>query len=219
MISSPIVPAIIPQSLEQLQQQLSMLRGVPEIHLDVVDGVFAPTLSWPYSTGENPTGITALLDPFSWEVHLMVENQMEAAETFVAAGADQIVFHAERITKNELESFINRYSVTVGVTALNDTPYDVLKPLLIYADYVQVMGIKTIGNYGQILDGRVFLRIEMIQKDFPDLPISIDGSINKKTILQFRPYGIHRYIVGSAIMKSSNLIKEYEALTQLSRSS
>lgn len=219
MMTSPIVPAIIPTSFEDLESQIKKIMHLAEVHIDVVDGVFVPALSWPY-TEENaiPARALSLLAPFSLEVDLMVEDQIGGARAWLQAGADQLVFHAEVITPYELEQFITEHDVTVGIAAGNDVPLTKLYEYFSFVDYVQVMGIKEIGTQGQPFDVRMFERIAELRKDFPAMPISVDGSMNKETLPHIAKLNLSRIIVGSAIMGQSDPLAAYHALTTLIQS-
>ncbi len=215
MILSPIVPAIIPESFVDLEAQIAKISHVPEVHIDVVDGVFVPSLSWPYNI-ENaiPAVAHGLLSAFSLEVDLMVEDQCGGAVAWLAAGADQLVFHAEVISPLVLEAFRTDHAVTIGIASLNTFPLEQLYAYFPLVDYVQVMGIATIGAQGQPFDETVLARIAQIKRDFPEMPISIDGSMNKTTLPRIIPLELSRIIVGSAIMGQSDPLAAYHALVE-----
>ena len=218
MYSSPIVPAIIPQSQTDATLQLQKIAGLPEVHIDVSDGIFVPAISWPYrGEGEasNPKAIKSLLDVFSLEVDLMVSDPLRAAEAWLQAGADLLVFHAETISLTSFAEYIKTTNLTIGISALNSTPYTFLKPYLEIAEYVQVMGIARIGQQGQPFDDEVYERIANIRSDFPNLPISIDGAVNLITLPLLRQYQLTRYIVGSAIMLQADPVQSYQELALL----
>ena len=217
-MNSPIVPAIIPQSYEDLVSAVAVFSSLPEIHVDVVDGVFVDSLSWPYNNDAIPAQALHLLERFSLEVDLMVEDQLGAAAAWLGAGADQLVFHIEVLSLPAFLQFVTTHAVTVGVSAGNDTPLPTLYPYLKEADYVQLMGIANIGSQGQSFDTRVLERITQIRTDFPNLPISIDGSVNAETINILAPLKLHRLIVGSAIIGSKEPLASYHALNELLRS-
>ncbi len=217
-LSSPIIPAIIPQSYDDLVQTIDQLRGLPEVHVDVVDGKFVPAISWPYIENNDVTRAFNLLRPFSLEVDLMVENPLRAAEAWLKAGADQLVFHIETIEATVLENFTHRHNVTVGVAISSDTPLENLYPYLAFVEYVQVMGISTIGAQGQPFDTSVIDRIKAIQDMYPTMAISIDGSVNPDTLPQLKNLGLQRFIVGSAIVGTPHPKNAYEELTKLVRS-
>ena len=214
MMSSPIVPAIIPLSYSDLETQIGKLSHLAEVHVDVVDGVFVPNLSWPYTEASSiPAAAHRLLAPFSLEVDLMVQDQWGAATAWLAAGADLLVFHAEVISPALLESFRTEHAVTIGISSQNSFPLDQLYPYFPLVDYVQVMGIAEIGAQGQSFDERVIARIKKIQQDFPHLAISIDGSMNQTTLPLIAPLHLSRIIVGSAMMGQADPLAAYHELT------
>lgn len=211
----PIVPAVIPKSLDQIKTQLPHLIFSQEIHVDVVDGKFVPFISWPYEPNGVPKEISSLTDSFTLEVDLMVEDPITAAEAWIEAGADMLVFHVETINLKSFTEFVKTSPVSVGISSLNDTPLDTLFSYLNVADYVQLMGIEKIGVQGQSFDNRVFERIKIVKKSFPNHPIVIDGSVNKETILSLKQAGVNRLIVGSAIASAKNPYESYKELMSL----
>jgi ribulose-phosphate 3-epimerase len=212
---SPIVPAVIPTSPEALATLLVQLVKVPELHVDVVDGVFVSSISWPYEPAGEPAELASLLARFSLEVDLMVSDPLKAARAWLAAGADLLVFHVETISLEDFKAFADETLVSVGICALLDTKEEVLAPYLAVADYVQVMGIATIGSQGQPFDERVFERIAWLRTVAPHLPISIDGAVNADTLPKIIPHQLHRYIVGSAIVGQANPQQAYDELVKL----
>lgn len=213
----PIIPAIIPASAPELSQALQQLAGLPAVHIDVVDGVFATTTSWPYLPVGDPKSLKLDFDKFSLEVDLMVEDPLAAAKAWSLAGADRLVFHCESIRVEALRAFVDATTISVGVCALLDTPKERLLPYLELADYVQVMGIVKIGQQGQPFAVEVFDRIVWLQKIAPELPISIDGGVNAITLPIIIPYHLSRYIVGSAIIRQAKPRQAYEDLVALWR--
>ncbi len=208
----PIVPAVIPESLVDLETKLSRLAFSSEIHIDVVDGKFVPFTSWPYEPSGSPIEIKNLTDRFTLEVDLMVNESFKSAESWIEAGADMLVFHVESISLPDFKQFMKSAPATVGVSALNDTPMEIFLPYIEMADGVQLMGIAKIGAQGQSFDQRVFDRIRIIKQKFPQKPITIDGSVNKDTVKDLSMAGANRFIVGSAIVLAE---KPHEAYLEL----
>jgi pentose-5-phosphate-3-epimerase len=215
MLHSTIVPAIIPKSFSDLREQVLMLAGLPEIHVDVLDGIFVPTTSWPYNSNDDVSEAQTLLAPFSLEVDLMVKQPFPAALSWISIGVERVVFHVETINLSELKDFHSHYDVTIGLSIGQTTKIEDLYPYIPYVDYVQVMGIADIGAQGQLFNDSVFARIEILKLKFPHLPLSIDGSVNKTTLPLLKKYTLERHIVGSAIMASSSPRNEYLNLTNL----
>ena len=122
----PVVPALIPKSEMDAKELLHLLQFSPEIHLDVVDGNFTPTASWPYDPTGDPMSIKHFSDQFSLEVDLMVEDPLAAAVEWITAGADMLVFHVETITLENFKNFTAFTHVSVGISCHGATPISTL---------------------------------------------------------------------------------------------
>jgi len=210
-----IVPAIIPTSVDDIKTTLSKLTFVSEIQIDVVDGEFVPFTSWPYSPEGVPSEVHTETDSFTLEVDLMVADQFKAANDWIEAGADMLVFHIEDIDLQTLTNFVQTTSISIGVSARNDTPLETFLPYIKIADYVQLMGIAEIGTQGQPFDERVLERIITIKESFPNHMISIDGSVNKDTITRLHEAGADRFISGSAILGADDPETAYNELSKI----
>ncbi len=211
----PIVPAVIPKSASHLVEVASKLSFSPEIHVDVVDGVFVPFTSWPYEPKGEPMEVRRTTDKFTLEVDLMVEKPLTAADAWLEAGADMLVFHVETISLDAFKRFVDSTRISIGICALNDTPLSVFRPYIEIADYIQLMGIAKIGSQGQPFDERVIDRINELRISFPNHPITVDGSINKSTIVRVAKSGASRFICGSAIVGASDPSQAHSELSSL----
>ena len=79
------------------------------------------------------------------------------------------------------------------------------------------MGIAKIGSQGQPFDERVLERVRVLRAEYPELTISIDGSVNVETVVLLSQAGADRFVSGSAILKAKNpaeAFHEFEALTE-----
>jgi ribulose-phosphate 3-epimerase len=213
----PIVPAIIPKSAAEVKALTERIQFSPELHLDVVDGVFVPFVSWPYEPAGIPTDVKTLTDAFTLEVDLMVADPVVAATAWIEAGADMLVFHAEGITLEAFRQFVKTApaAVSIGIAAINDTPLETLRPYIEIADSIQLMGIAKIGAQGQSFDERVLERLVALKSEFPYHPITIDGSVNQDTICRLAEAGADRFICGSAIVAAPDPHAATQALQAL----
>jgi len=196
----PIVPAIIPKTAEEVRMFALGLSFSSELHLDVVDGQYVPHVSWPYEPAGSPREVKQATDAFTLEVDLMVKDPLLAADAWLAAGADMLVFHTDTISVDAFSRFVDSAKISVGIAADNDVLMDALLPYLRVADYVQLMGIAKVGSQGQPFDDRELGRIKQIKRTFPNIPVTVDGSVNKTTITQLVMAGADRCICGSAIV-------------------
>ena len=208
----PIVPAVIPSSEAELVKQLERLSFSPEVHIDVVDGKFTPSVSWPCSPLGDPMEVKAAADQFTLEVDLMVEDPLVPAADWITAGADMLVFHVETLSLDNFKSFAEYTHVTIGIACHGDTPIATLLEYAAFADYIQLMGIKQIGAQGQSFDESVLEAIATVKAAFPSKPVTVDGSVNLDTIEQIVAAGANRVIVGSAITLQDDPQAAYQAL-------
>ena len=213
-----IIPAIIPTSSEMLRAELAEFGWVHEVHVDVVDGQFVPPVSWPYNPSGHPMDVADICTEYCVEVDLMCADPLAVAGDWVAAGAEMLVWHAETVSVQSFVEFGETHlGVSMGVSALNDTPWEVLEPFLVVADYVQLMGIAQIGAQGAGFDQRVFEQIARVRSVNPSLPICVDGSVNETTIEQLVEAGADRLIVGSALLQAEDRTAQYDYLDGLAR--
>jgi ribulose-phosphate 3-epimerase len=211
----PIVPAVIPRSNEALRKECERLAFSREFHLDLVDGQFVPTTSWPYEPSGEPRAMKHALDAFTLEVDLMVAEPLSAATAWIEAGADMLVFHVETISLEHFREFVEATDVSVGISAHGDTTTETLKEYAAHADYVQVMGIYEIGAQGQPFYAPALERISALKQAFPDTMVSVDGSVNADTIADIQAAGADRFVVGSAIVLQSDPEAAHSALQAL----
>lgn len=195
----PIVPAVIPANLRDLNKNLKNLSFSNEIHIDVVDGDFVPTTSWPFDPAGEPVDAAEILNKFSLEVDLMTSDPLVEAERWVLVGVDMLMFHLESIALGDFKNLEAFMPASIGISAHGDTTIEALLEYAQYADYVQLMGIREIGSMKQPFDSTVLDKIREVKKFFPDKMVSIDGSVNAGTISQLKSAGADRFVVGSSI--------------------
>jgi ribulose-phosphate 3-epimerase len=215
MSTTPIVPAVIPHSAEEVIKYAAHFAFSKEFHLDVVDGKFVPNSTWPYEPVGEPLDINSPLDGYTLEVDLMVAQPVVAANKWIAAGADMLVFHVETVAKEVFANFVAETNVSVGISFNGQTAMETFETYLPFADYVQLMGIYEIGKQGQSLDEAVFEKIAHIKEHYPLLSITVDGSVNEHTIQRLKAAGADRFIVGSAITLQDNPLAAYQSLNTL----
>ena len=190
---SIIVPAILPASREDLVEKLDALSGlVDEVQVDIVDGVFASPLTWPYDKG--PGELTRLVQggeilPHSGEcrieVDLMVANPELTAGAWIELGASRVTIHAGSVGHfpKLLEEFKTIYGhdkgfatslLAIGIAVPPAVDPEILAPYLEQIDYVQFMGIKKIGRQGEPFDPAILKAIQRFRLRHPTVPVQVD---------------------------------------------
>ena len=227
-----VLPAIIPESYENLTCKMSAVKGIAKlVQIDVCDGRFVPSKSWPYvgdyenhfeTITEESEGFP-FWDSMDFEVDLMIKNPEDSVEKWIKAGAKGIVLHIESSPKildlvKDVRKTYGYYgdslvNVEIGIALNIDTPnevlYDFLKPNTqgkTLADFVQFMGIKKVGYQGQEFDQGVLPRIIRLREAYPELIISIDGGVTLANAVQLVDAGVNRLVSGSEIFDSVNVV-------------
>lgn len=211
----PVVPAIIPESLEHARESIKKVSFSREVQLDLVDGDFVSTTSWPYQPAGEPMDLKHELDRFTLEIDLMVAKPIEAATAWLEAGADMLIFHVESLPLETFKNFAENCACSVGVAAHGATSVETISEYAKSADYIQLMGIREIGAQGQPFDETVLERIEALRQQFPEKVISVDGSVNSETIVRLKKAGVTRMVVGSAILHQADPKKAHQELSAL----
>ncbi len=214
---SPIVPAIIPKTFDEIGKTLRIVSPFThEVQIDIVDGVFVPFISWPYQEPGTITDLQVHTGDFLIEMDLMIQEPETVIEAYAKTGVRRIVVHLETVTDlNRICTVREKYDFKLGFSINNDTPLEMLTAVIDSADYVQLMGIAHIGTQGQPFDERVLGRIRTLRHAYPELLISIDGSVNLETVGKLAHAGAGRCISGSAILKAHNPPEAYTHLVSL----
>lgn len=213
-----IVPAVIPESVAHLAESLRTIETFSrEVQIDIVDGVYVPYTSWPYTEHTSVQALSAYTEKLTIEVDLMIETPEQVIREYLATGVQRVVVHLESVkTLAPIVACKQEYSFALGFSVNNDTPLSVLESVVGYADFVQLMGISQIGTQGQPFDERVLARMRtIVSAHHTSLPISVDGSVNGETLSRLKEAGAERLVVGSYIMHAQNPHEAYRTLTQL----
>ncbi len=220
-----IAPSLPAQSFEEIETLFETLRGTArEVQIDMVDGVFVPHVSWPFTEGDAHIALQKLAPyahDFSIEADCMCMNPERYLETFIELGVKRVIVHAgstERYDVCIAHAKMHGYKIGLGV--LNTTPKDFITEHIPQFDFVQVMGIEHIGVQGQPFDEKTLETIAWLRSLHPALEIAVDGAVNEDTILKLKSAGANRFAPGSAVTKAADpgvSYKYFSALIQSSR--
>jgi ribulose-phosphate 3-epimerase len=225
-----VTPAVLAEDYSELTEKLSKFVNITKlVQIDICDGKFVPSVSWPM--GRNDEGsVQAILDeeeglPYwehlDYEFDLMVINAHKQFEFFARLGAKRIIFHVEAETEKDFKEFLEsldpyfKDNIEIGIAINTTTDITKLEPFINCIDFVQCMGIERIGFQGEPFDERVLEQIKNLKAKYPELKMSVDGSVNEDTAPLMVEAGADRLIIGSSLMHSYDMretIKEFENL-------
>lgn len=214
-----LVPSLPAQSFEDIQMLFETLKGVTHgVQVDIVDGVFAPHTSWPFTEVNVHTALTRLASytDFDIEIDCMCMHPEDYLDQFSKVGVKRVVIHAgstERYDECIRHARTHRYRIGFGM--LNTTPTALQDMYIPQFDFVQVMGIEHVGVQGQPFDVRTLETIRTLRAHYPAREIAVDGSVNEATIMALLEAGATRFAPGSAITKSVNPVASYEQLARM----
>lgn len=214
-----IVPAVIPETKNHLLETLELFGSFAhEVQIDITDGKFTSTRSWPYTEMETPTqDVFPNVPVGAIELDLMIQNPEESLDTWMQLHPTRIAVHVDSTTHlDAVVAHRQAHDYKLGLALGMETDIEWLQTLAPGSfDYVELMGIAEIGAQGQSFDERVLNRIRMLRTMYPELEISIDGGVNEDTLSRIQEAGANRFVVGSAILRASDPSAAYGHLVNL----
>jgi ribulose-phosphate 3-epimerase len=199
-----IVPSILAADFTHLGEQVATVTaaGADRIQVDVMDGHFVPNISIGTLGVEAVRRATLL--PI--EAHLMITDPGRYAETFIKAGANLIIVHAEVLQPDPrpLLTQIRHWGAKAGLAISPQTPADTITDFLDAADLILVMTVHP--GFG----GQVFLR-EMLHKITQvrsllaqrglTADLEVDGGIDTDTAREVVAAGANVLVAGSSVFR------------------
>jgi pentose-5-phosphate-3-epimerase len=229
-----VIASVLPfRTYEELKNKIGLLRGVvPAIQIDLCDGIFVPSQTWPFTNGgfedydfqrimKEEIGLPSW-DEFDFELDLMVSDAVQNFDIYMKLGAKRMIFHLEAMENLEdfkqfLEGidFYIKDSVEFGIAFKPSMPLENVYPFISIVDFVQCMGNDKIGFGGVTLDEKVYDRIKILRGKYPDLPIEVDIGITEETAPLLVEAGATKLITGSLLFKSYDKIGLVERFQNL----
>ena len=173
-------------------------------HLDVMDGVFVPNISFGFPVIE---AIASKAEK-PMDVHLMIVEPEKYVERFAKVGAKMISFHLNATKDPEaVLKQIKGLGVEAGLVINPDIPVEKLYPYLKYADYVLLMSVFA-GFGGQKFIETTYERIRTLKAEIDrqglDIRIQIDGGVSAANAKALAEAGAEIFVAGSAVFKADN---------------
>lgn len=182
--------------------------GIDFFHLDIMDGMFVPNITFGPLMVETVRRATNL----PLDVHLMIEAPERLLDAFVDAGASTLTLHTE--TTHHLQSALQtlkRRDVRAGVTVNPATPLVMLEDVLPIADQLLIMSVNP-GFGGQTFIPGSLNKItrahDMIERLNPKCNLEVDGGIKASNIGRVRSAGADMFVVGSGVFNADASVAE-----------
>lgn len=173
--------------------------GAKYMHLDVMDGLFVPSISLGMPVIKSLRKATDVV----FDTHLMINEPIRYIDDFVEAGSDIITFHLEATDK--VEETINKIKaakVKAGIVINPETPVEAIKPYLSMVDMVLIMSVHP-GFGGQKYIPEATDKIRQARKLIDEagynIDLEVDGGVNLSNVKEVLEAGANVIVAGSAV--------------------
>lgn len=216
-------PSILAADFGQLSRDIEIIdkAGAEYVHVDVMDGLFVPSISMGMPVMESIRKSTNR----AFDVHLMINEPIRYIDEFKKAGADIITVHAEACHKlSDTLDKIREVGCKVGVAINPHTSISAIEGVLDKVDMVLIMTVQP-GFGGQKYMDIVTPKISQMKKLIDDrglnIDIEVDGGISAQNVRVVLDAGANVIVAGSAVYKNDvtanvkeflEIFKEYEGV-------
>ena len=213
-MKTEFAPSLLASDFSQLKDQVQLVKDADYLHLDVMDGVYVPNISF------GPKIIKSIRkhSNLPFDTHLMITKPERYIKEFAAAGSDILTVHLEATDHiHRAIQLIKEQGIKAGVSLNPATPLDSLEFVLPDLDQVLIMSVNP-GFGGQSYIPKMTEKIaklnKLIKENNYDCKIEVDGGIKNHNLKEIVNAGADIIVAGSAIFGADDPAK---ALAEMRR--
>lgn len=219
MKNTLIAPSLLAADFANLQRDIEMVNNSEAdwFHVDIMDGVFVPNISFGMPVLEAITKHTKK----TVDVHLMIVDPDRYIKTFADLGVNNLTVHYEACTHlHRTLQAIKSEGMKAGVAINPHTRVNVLEDVINNIDLVCIMSVNP-GFGGQSFIEHTYKKIKQLKEiiNWNDAPtrIEIDGGVTNKNAVQLVEAGADVLVAGNFIFKAENPTQTISDLKKLTR--
>lgn len=218
-MSVKIAPSILAGNLGDLRNEVQRVEsgGADIIHLDVMDGHFAPNITF------GPGTIKALRphSKLPFDAHLMISDPLRYLDRFIDAGCDVISVHAEVCTEqvfNEVLKRLDENGVKAGIAINPDTP--IPEWVIDKLDSIYLLNVMSVqpGFSGQKFMPEVLPKMsrinQIIRDKNADTVIEADGGVDVSNVYELVRAGARILVAGNTVCGQPDVAKAIRELRE-----
>ena len=216
-----IAPSLLAADFLNLEAEVRRLAeaGADILHLDVMDGVFVPNITFGWHLVAALSRLNGKLGDkrMTLDVHLMMQHPLRYIDHFCKAGADILTVHAECSDPvDECLDAIAKHGVIPGVSVKPDTDVTAVAPFIEKVGYILVMTVEP-GLGGQELIPSCLEKIPQVRAMAGGRPvmIAVDGGIHRGNCRDVALAGADILVAGSAVFAAGDIPASLAELTRL----
>ena len=200
-----IAPSMLAADFLHLEKDVETVNRYADLfHIDVMDGVFVPNISFGFPVME----AIARKAEKPLDVHLMIVEPEKYVERFAKAGASMISFHLNATTDpSAVLRLIRSCGVQAGLVINPDIPVESLFPYLAEADFILLMSVFA-GFGGQKFIEETYERVRILKAEIDrqglDLMLEVDGGVSAANAKALVESGFDILVAGSAVFKADD---------------
>lgn len=193
-----ICPTVTAYDTDEYRQQLGRITPFARrLHIDLMDGVFAPTKS---------PGLSEIwLPPHKLcDIHLMYKRPMDSLDKLIKLRPHMVVIHNEAdVHHMHFSAALHAENIKTGLAILHDTPVDHIQQIMHSFDHVLVFS-GNLGHHGGKADLQLLEKVRQIRREYPDVEIGWDGGIDDQNAAPLVSAGVDVLNVGGYIQRAEN---------------